>query len=217
MSPRAAAGLHRMTPDAPPGEPHRTEVAQRYRRRADAFEATVAAVDPADWARPSPCAEWDARDVVRHIVDMHGVMLRPYGRTAAPAPTVDDDPLAAFRAARSEVEAILDDPELAARQTESPAGTMPGADMVDQVASADLVLHRWDLARATGQDDTIDADELAGMWPGLQDIPEIMRVPEAFGPGVVVFGPAVEVPDDAPLQDRALGLVGRDPAWTPPR
>ncbi|MGK5112351.1 MULTISPECIES: TIGR03086 family metal-binding protein [unclassified Geodermatophilus] len=197
-------------------EQHLAAVTERYRRRADAFEATVAAVGDADWSRPSPCAEWDARDVVRHIVDMHHVMLRPYGQTPASAPSVDDDPLAAFRTARAEVEAILADPALATRQTESPAGTMAGADMVDQVASADLVLHRWDLARATGQDDAIDAEELERMWPGLQQIPDVMRVPGAFGPGVVVFGPVVEVPDDAPLQDRALGLVGRDPAWTPP-
>lgn len=190
------------------------EIAQRYRRRADVFDATVAGVGADDWSRPSPCGEWDARDVVRHVVDMHHVMLRPYGRDAAPAPTVDEDPLAAFRAARSEVEAILADAELATRTTESPAGTMPGADMVDQVSSADLVIHRWDLARATGQDDTIDPEELERMWPAFQEIPDVMRVPGAFGPGITVFGPVVEVPADAPLQHRALGLVGRDPAWT---
>ncbi|NEK59670.1 TIGR03086 family protein [Geodermatophilus sabuli] len=205
-----------MTADAGIDERHRTEVTERYRRRADVFEATVAAVDPADWSRQSPCAEWDARDVVRHIVEMQGVALRPHGRSVPATPSVDDDPLAAFRAARTAVEAVLADPELSARPTETPAGSMPGVDLVDRVASADLVLHRWDLARATGQDDTIDPDELAAMWPGLQEIPDVMRVPEAFGPGVVVFGPAVEVPEDAPLQDRALGLIGRDPAWTPP-
>lgn len=195
-------------PDAAPAE-----IAARYRRRADVFEATVAAVDDDDWGRPSPCAEWDARDVVRHVADMHHVMLRPFGRDPAPGPTVDDDPLAAFRAARAEIVAILDDPVLAAQQTESPAGTMPGAEMVDQVASADLVIHRWDLARATGQDDTIDPEELERLWPTFQQIPEVLRVPGAWRPGMTVFGPVVEVPADAPLQDRALGLVGRNPAW----
>ena len=190
-------------------------VATRFRRRADAFEATVAAVPAAGWSRPSPCTEWDARDVVRHIVDMHAVMLRPYDRSPSPAPGVDEDPLAALRAARADVQALLDDPALAAQVVQSPAGSMPGAAMVDGVVSADLVLHRWDLARATGQDDTIDPAELERMWPELQQIPDVMRVPGAFGPGIVVFGPAVEVPPDAPLQDRALGLLGRDPAWAP--
>jgi uncharacterized protein (TIGR03086 family) len=202
-----------------PGAPQdatRSEVTARYRRRADMFEATAAAVPDSDWSRPSPCAEWDARDVVRHIVDMHAVMLHPYGRSPRPAPAVDDDPLAALRAARADVQALLDDPVLADQQVDSPAGAMRGADMIDQVISADLVLHRWDLARATGQDDTIDPAELERMWPGLLEIPDVMRVPGAFGPGVVVFGPVVEVPPDAPLQDRALGLLGRDPAWAPP-
>jgi uncharacterized protein (TIGR03086 family) len=189
------------------------EIRDRYRRRADTFQTTVAAVGDDDWARPSPCAEWDARDVVRHVVDMHRVMLRPYERQPAAAPTVDDDPLAAFRAARADVEAILDDRGLATRSTESPAGTLAGADMVDQVASADLVIHRWDLARATGQDDTIDPEELERMWPAFQQIPDVMRVPGAFRPGITVFGPVVEVPREASLQDRALGLVGRDPTW----
>ncbi|MGY1823388.1 TIGR03086 family metal-binding protein [Geodermatophilus sp. SYSU D00079] len=205
-----------MTPD-PTHDQHLAEVAERYRRRADAFEATAAGVPDDAWSRPSPCTEWDARGVVRHVVDMHHVALRPHDRTPAAAPSVDEDPVAAFRAARAEVEAVLADPALAARETHSPAGTMPGADLVDRVPSADLVLHRWDLARATGQDDTIDAAELEAMWPGLQEIPDVMRQPGAFGPGVVVFGPVVEVPDDAPLQDRALGLVGRDPAWAPDR
>ncbi len=191
-------------------------VTERYRRRADAFDATAAAVGADGWSRPSPCAEWDARDVVRHVVDMHRVMLRPYGLDPRPAPGVDEDPLAALRAARADVEALLADPELADRVVESPAGTMPGADMVDRVASAGLVVHRWDLARATGQDDAIDPGELAAMWPGLQQMPDVMRVPGAFGPGVVVFGPVVDVPPGAPLQDRALGLLGRDPAWAPP-
>jgi uncharacterized protein (TIGR03086 family) len=190
-------------------------VATRFARRADAFEATVAAVPDTDWSRPSPCTEWDARDVVRHVVDMHAVMLRPYGRSPRPAPGVDQDPLAALRAARADVQALLDDPALAAQVVESPAGSVPGAAMVDGVVSADLVLHRWDLARATGQDDTIDPTDLERMWPELQQIPDVMRVPGAFGPGIVVFGPAVEVPPDAPLQDRALGLLGRDPAWAP--
>ena len=43
-----------------------------------------------------------------------------------------------------------------------------------------------------------------------------MRTPGAFGPGIVVFGPEVPVPADAPLQDRLLGFIGRDPYLRPP-
>jgi hypothetical protein len=54
-----------------------------------------------------------ARDVVRHVVDVHQMMLRPLDRTLSPAPSVDDDPLGAFQAARADVASVLDDPALA--------------------------------------------------------------------------------------------------------
>ena len=142
---------------------------------------------------------------------MHAVIVRPLGRQLSPAPPVTDDPVAAFRAARADIEAMLDEPAVAATECETPMGTMTIEDHVDQVPSADLVVHGWDLARATGQDDTIDTDEVAQMWPGAQHIGEEMRTPGFFGPGIVVFGPEVPVPVDAPLQDRLLGLLGPRP------
>jgi uncharacterized protein (TIGR03086 family) len=186
-------------------------IADRYRRRADAFEGKVAAVRAGQWENRSPCEEWNARDVVGHIVDMHCAMLRPFGRDLSPAPSLAEDPLAAFKAARADVEGILADPALAATEQETPMGKVTAEQHIDQVVSADMVVHGWDLARATGQDDTIDPDEVAGMWPDAQSIPEEMRIPGAFGPGIVVVGPEVKVPEDAPLQDRLLGLMGRDP------
>ncbi len=192
---------------------HVRQVAERYHRRADAFEAKVAQVAPDQWAAPSPCAEWDARGVVEHIVMMHGAMVAPIGRTLTAGTTVAEDPLAAFRAARADVAALLADEAVANQAIDAPMGPTTVADHIDQVVSTDLVIHGWDLARATGQDDTIDPDELTRAWPGVQQIPDIMRQPGAFGPGIVVFGPVVEVPDDAPLQHRFLGLLGRDPEF----
>jgi uncharacterized protein (TIGR03086 family) len=191
------------------------EIVERYRRHADAFEAKVAAVRPEQWGNPSPCAAWTARDVLDHIVTMHGVMLRSVGREPSPAPAVIDDPLAAFRAARADVEAFLDDAGLAATECDTPAGRMTAAQQIDQVVSDDLVLHGWDLARATGQDETIDPDDVERLWAATSAIPPALmdkyRTPGAFGPGVEVFGREVTVSEDAPLQDRLLGLIGRDP------
>ncbi|WP_344217755.1 TIGR03086 family metal-binding protein [Kribbella sancticallisti] len=192
------------------------EIAERYRRRADAFEEKVAAVRAEQWGNQSPCAEWKARDVVGHIVDMHGVMLRPVGRALDAELSVQDDPLAAFRGARAAVEAVLDDPGLAEAECDTPAGKMTVADHIDQVVSDDLVLHGWDLARATGQDETMDASDVERIWASTSAIPaevvEQYRTPGAFGPGIEVFGPEVPVPAEAPLQDRLLGFIGRDPA-----
>ena len=191
------------------------DIIDRFRRRADAFGAASAGVAPGRWDDPSPCAEWTARDVVGHVVDMHQAVLTPVGRALSPAPSVREDPLAAFLAARADVEGMLADRAVADQVVDTPMGARTAAAHVDGVVSVDMVLHRWDLARATGQDDTIDPDEVARMWPEVSTMPEVMRTPGAFGPGIVVFGPEVPVPADAPLQDRLLGKIGRDPGFTP--
>ncbi|HET6985628.1 MAG TPA: TIGR03086 family metal-binding protein [Kribbella sp.] len=187
------------------------EIAERYRRRAEAFERKVAAVEPDQWDNQSPCAKWTARDVVDHVVTMHGVMLQPVARTLEPA----DDPLTAFQEARAAVEDVLDDPILALTESGTPSGPMTAEQHIDEVVSDDLVLHGWDLARATGQNETMDPVDVERLWATAAAIPpDLMdkyRTPGAFGEGIEVYGPEVPVPPDAPLQDRLLGMIGRRP------
>lgn len=61
----------------------------------------------------------------------------------------------------------------------------------------------------------MDRDDVERLWSITMAIPvdlmEKYRTPGAFGPGVEVFGPEVPIPEDAPLQDRLLGLIGRHP------
>lgn len=183
-----------------------TAIVDRYRKRAEIFEAKVAAVAPDDWSNQSPCADWTARDVVGHIVVMHDVMLQRVNRSLSAAPSVADDPRAAFRAARADVEALLADPVLATREVDTPMGSMTAAEHVDRVVSADMPLHGWDLARATGQDDTIDPAEIANASAAVAGLPEeIMRMPG-------VFGPALTPPADADEQTKLLAFLGRK-AW----
>jgi len=197
-----------------------TAVADRYRRRADEFERTVEGVRPDQWPDQSPCERWTARDVVDHVVGMHQHVLGAVDRPQTAAPPVAEDPLAAFRAARADAEAVLADASLGAVECDTPTGKMTVERHIDLVLSDDMVQHRWDLARATAQDDTIDAEDVARLWASTRAIPaEVMeryRTPGAFGPGIEVFGPEVPVPEDAPLQHRLLGLIGRDPDWQPP-
>lgn len=193
------------------------EIADRYRKRADAFERKIAAVRPDQWANPSPCAKWTARDVVDHIRTMHEAMLRPLNRRLGAAPSVAEDPLAAFRAARADVQAVLADPLLARTECGTPAGQLTAERHIDEVVSADLALHGWDLAKATGQDARMAPDDVVGLWVRTAAVPpdlmEKFRTRDAFGPGIEVYGAEVPVPDDAPLQDRLLGTIGRYPNW----
>lgn len=199
--------------DRPASDHHRmNEIADRYRRHADEFEAKVAAVRSDQWTNPSPCEKWNARDVMDHIIAMHGYLLRPIGWSLPPT---EGDPVTDFRAARAVVEEVLANPELAGQEVDTPTGRMTVGEQIDRVVSDDLVLHGWDLARATGQDEAMDPADVERLWASTSAIPsELMqsyRTPGAFGPGVEVFGAEVAVPEDAPLQDRLLGLIGRNP------
>jgi uncharacterized protein (TIGR03086 family) len=88
--------------------------------------------------------------------------------------------------------------------------TMP-APTVARVVLDELVLHGWDLARATDQDFTVDPADLQVVLAFTAATAEPGQ--EAMRAGL--FGPVVAVPEDAPPLDRALGFAGRDPAWAP--
>jgi uncharacterized protein (TIGR03086 family) len=181
------------------------QTSERIRRLSDRFEGLVAAVPEGRWANPSPCEGWDARDVVRHVVDVHGMMLKSIGRTLSDAPSVDDDPLGAIRAARADVQAVLDDPAVAATEYDGFFGRSKISETIDQFLGFDLAVHGWDLARATGQDTTMDPAEVTRLSQQVEGMGDMLRTPG-------VCGPEVAVPPSASAQDKLLGVLGRDPA-----
>ncbi len=179
------------------------DIAATYRRRADAFEALVEGTPPALWSNPSPCDGWSARDIVAHVVDFTAKVLRENAGVSDPPQFSDfDDPGAAFRSTREAVERVLDDPDTPSKV----AGYLEGS------LSFDLPQHGWDLAVATGQDATMEPDEVEFLWTSLAQVPRMWEWQRSSG----WYGPPVPVPEHAPLQDRVLGLLGRDPRWTPP-
>jgi uncharacterized protein (TIGR03086 family) len=101
-------------------------------------------------------------------------------------------------------------PSAWAGMTEVGGNTLPG-EVTGVVALDEVVLHGWDLARATGQDfrcDPASAEAVLGFT-------ERTAQPDQAASRTGLFGPVVPVAEDAPTFDRALGFAGRDPAWTP--
>ncbi|MFJ6698478.1 TIGR03086 family metal-binding protein [Streptomyces sp. NPDC091272] len=87
-------------------------------------------------------------------------------------------------------------------------GTTLPAGVVAQISLGELVLHGWDLARATGQ--AFHCDK-----PSLQVVYALLA-PEADNPArAPMFAPVVDVPYGSPFLDRVVGLGGRDPGWSP--
>jgi len=92
-----------------------------------------------------------------------------------------------------------------------PGGMRMPAELIGAVALDELVLHGWDLARATGQPFTCDPVSTAAVLAFTSASAQPERAASRDG----LFGPVIDVPEDAPTFDRALGFAGRDPAWTP--
>ena len=180
--------------------------AERHRAVAGIFTDRVRGVR--DWTVPTPVVAWDARDVVRHLVEWFpGFLAGGTGIALVAGPSVDDDPVGAWEAQADAVQRLLDDPATAGRVLTNPhLGELPLATAIDRFYNVDVFMHTWDLARATGQDDTLDAELCEELVIGMASVEDAMR-------GSGQYGAAVPVPVGAGPQDRLLGFIGRDPGW----
>ena len=180
--------------------------ADEHRRIAAAFTTTVEGAAPESWDQPAPVEGWVARDVVRHLVEWFPAFLDgATGITLLAGPSVDDDPAGAWRTQTDAVQALLDDPATSEREYDLPhIGRMPLGQAVAMIYTGDVFLHRWDLARATGQDETLDPERCAEMLAGMLPMDDLLRRSGQYGPRVAV-------PDDADVQTKLLAFIGRTP------
>ena len=164
---------------------------------ADNFEATLGRVGEDQWTAPTGCGDWTVRDLVDHTLFWQCNLADVVGAQVAP-----EDGWDAIKAA---IAGALEDPAvLDGALDRGPMTGMP-KHMAMGLATADVLVHGWDLARAIGADDTLPEAAVEAVHIGLaQAPPEMIRNPQ-------VFGPIVEVPADASAQDKLIGFVGRQP------
>jgi uncharacterized protein (TIGR03086 family) len=163
---------------------------------------------------PTPCPDYTVADLLDHLFGLAGAFhdaatkTRGEGAAGAPRPSAADLPPDWRRSLPERLDALAAAwavPAAWTGNTEAGGVTMP-AEVMGVVALDELLLHGWDLARATGQDyacEPAEAEAAIGLLSAAQ------------GDGGM-FGPPVPVPADAPPLHRALGLGGRDPQWQPP-
>lgn len=184
-------------------------IPDRYRAVAATFTDRVRG--SVDWDVPTPVKEWTARDVVGHVTGwLPGMIGAGSSVTFEPVPPVSDDPVATWAAFDRQLQALLDDPATGElTYTSDFLGTAPVPQVVDQFFTSDLLFHTWDLARATGQDDTLDVDFIAGAYAGMQQMGPMIRSSGQFGE-------QQPVPEDATVQEEFFAFIGRNPRWMPP-
>ena len=164
--------------------------------------AVLTAVPRDRWTAPSPCPDWTARDVVRHMVDTQRDFLTGRGVDLGPAPDVDADPAAAWREHAGRVLTALSDPAVAGRGYDGHFGPTTVGATLEQFYVWDMVVHRWDVARAAGLDAGLTEEELD----------RVDRGADAFGEALYMDGICrgdVEVSADAGREARVLARLGR--------
>ena len=166
------------------------------------FDARVQATTPDAWANPSPCPEWTARDVVVHVANNLlgvGAGLRSEEPTSVGA---DDDIVTAWNGARDQFVSTVATADLS-QNVNGPFGPMPAEQLIGRFVSTDVLVHSWDLARATGGDERLDENTVAAAYSGLKPMDSMIRRPGVFGDKVVA-------PADADLQTEFLSFLGRE-------
>lgn len=179
-------------------------------RAVDLLAQRWSAVLPTQWELPTPCADWDVRTLLNHVVG-ELLWMPPLlaGQTIADVgDRFDGDVLGArpkevASVASAAAVGAAGEPGALERTVHLSFGDVPGGEYVAQVTS-DIVIHSWDLARAIGRDEHLDEALVAEV--------EAYLAPQLDGwRSAGAFGPAVEVPTDADVQTRLLAATGRSP------
>lgn len=195
-------------PDSSPLAGDLVELHGRCGRR---FAALVAGVRPEQWHDDTPCSEWDVLALVHHLLYeqrwvpsvCEGLTIEQVGdrfegdlmgENAAAWPGL-------LASAIEEAHAAVARPGVLDRTVHLSFGDAPGEEYVTQL-TADLAIHGWDLARATGQDEAIDPGAVALLLAWAQANADLLA---ASG----MFGSRIDVPLDTPDDVRLLGLLGR--------
>jgi len=181
-----------------------SELVERHRRACDGFAAVAHQVAPDQWTASTPCPDWNARDLVEHVIGFHEfLLLRPLGiRAQRPR----DDPAARWDATATALFGALGDAGVVDRPTELPSGGSSAPATMLGALTTDVLVHTWDLARATQLDPHLDQ---ALCRDALAAAPRT-----GINRDGAMIGPEHDVDDDADAGTLLAAFYGRDPFWS---
>ena len=178
--------------------------ASRFDRLASPLTRLVDNVPAAAWSEPSPCEGWTAADVLEHLIDTERTFLLTSGGDLPElAPKVADGPALAWRTHAEAAARTLIDPRVGEKAYDTPFGPSTVGDVFIDFYGFDLIVHRWDIARAAGMDARLTDAELDIISAAADGWGERL-----YGDGICAQ--PVEVPADAPREVQVLARFGRD-------
>lgn len=188
------------------------DVVELHRRAVAEFDARVRAIGDDKWHQQTPCAEWDVRALLNHLVNedkwtrplLEGSTIEEVG-DAFDGDLLGDDPKGAWRdaaqEARDAVDAVANDLD---GKVNVSWGQITAREYISQLWT-DHLIHAWDLARGTGTDDRLDPELVEMCLQVSAPQEDVLKASGAFGDKVVP-------PPGADAQTRLLAIFGRVPS-----
>ena len=184
------------------------DYADLHRRATDSFAARVATVGDEQWHVPTPCSAWDVHALVNHLVYENRWTPPIFeGRTIAEVgdqfegDLLGADPKGAWADSARAATAAVSADGASGRTVHLSFGDVPGSEYAMQL-TADLLIHGWDLARATGGDEKLDPELVAVVATWFQANEDGYRQA-----GAIAERPSLA--SDADQQTQLLGAFGR--------
>ena len=196
------------------------DIVDRYLRASDGFGRLLELVTAKQWGSPTPCAEWSIRDLVNHIVrgNLNYSLLGRGGSAIdflanRDTEALGADPMRSFTNSWQECAEVFDQPGTLERLVNYPMGRVPGRQAL-AIRTVDNLVHTWDLARALGEDEVLNAElvdwavvNLSAVYGDLPEMPTDAASTHRF------FAPSLDG-QDGTSQELLLRLTGREPnAW----
>jgi len=185
-----------------------TDIAELHAQALDATGRIVRSVPADHWDAVTPCAGWDARALVNHLVsgNLWAAELAAGGTIEGVGTRLDgdllgDDPAGAYEESAAAAAAVFRRPGALDAPCAVSYGPVPGSVYAGH-RFLDVLIHGWDLAAATGQDYALDPQLMEACQQIIEPQLEAFRAAGAFGPEVAV-------PAGAGAQARFLALLGR--------
>jgi uncharacterized protein (TIGR03086 family) len=180
---------------------------------AEAVVAVVQRAGQADLGSPTPCPDFELKGLINHLIGTTGALVRvglrsPLDSTDPYGSSVDStggDWQATLSTNLDSLARVWGDTSAWEGTVDMGGHEMPAA-MIAEMAMAEMALHGWDLARATGQQLTLADDVAAELRRSIEETGELGRSTGAYGPEVLLA-------EDGTEFERALAASGRDPRW----
>ena len=175
-----------------------------HRRALAATGNIVGRIKPDQLDAPTPCEDYDVRGLLQHLISgnywvaplVEGKTIEEVGDSLDHDFSIED-----YDQSAEEANAAFSSPGAMQKPVAVSYGPVP-AEVYAGHRFIDVLIHGWDLAKATGQDTTLDPELVDACWEVITPQLELLK-------GSGMFGSEIDVPDDADPQTRLLATLGR--------